>query len=113
MSRWVKPLPPAAYTGTIIAVYAAIGVGSIIDALHHPTAIPGLLAISFATLAICEAVRGVPLGECVAGAAVVPCLCCTFALAPPIEGSWGLWSYAAFGGAVIAIGVRCSWLSRR
>lgn len=109
----LKPLPPIAYTATMSIVYLAAGVGSALNAMGWPTVIPGLLVVAFASLAVCEALRGVAVGECFAAAAIVPCLCCIFALSPPTSGSWALWSYAWLGCSVAVISVRCSWLSRQ
>lgn len=108
----LKPLPPAVYTYTCAGVYTMVGIGSIGD-VTGVTTLPALLIIAIATMAALAAITGRRDNEIVCGALLLPLLCITFALAPPVPTAWGIWGYAAFVLACAVIGGRVTWLSKQ
>lgn len=109
----IKPLPPAAYTATVVIVYASCAVGVVLDVGAHAMGLGALGVIIAATMAIVQAVKGDAAGESVAACATILTLCADFAVAPPVSPAWALWAAASFAMAVLIMAVRVRWLCKQ
>ena len=109
----IKPLPPAAYTATLVVVYAACAVGVILDVGPHAMGLGALGVIVAGTMAIVQAVKGDAGGEAVAACATIVALCVDFAEAPQVSPEWRVWAAASFAMAVLIMCVRVHWLCRQ